>query len=91
MPRSKRKCNRRIKHSLGEVETPIPLPPTELDFEGFTEAETIKYRDSTVAHGGKMFKKVVHTTKFTAYSNINLRGDPTADSGQQNREGSEDF
>ena len=73
------------------MESPVPLSPSALDFEGFTEAEAVKYRDNTISHNGQMFSKVVHTTKYTAYSNINLRSNPTADSGQQNREGPEDF
>ena len=91
MPRPKRKCNKRIKHRLGEVETPLCLLSTVLDFEGFTEAETIKYRDSTVAHRGRMVETVVHTTEFTTYSNVNLQGDPPAESRQQNSEEPEDF
>ena len=73
------------------MEKHIPLPPTELDFEGFTEAETVKYRDSTVFHRGKMLETVVHTTEFTTYSNVNLQGDPPADSGQHNSEKPENF
>ena len=69
----------------------LHLPPSAFDFEGFTETEAVKYKDSTVSHNGRAVSKVVQTTKVTAYSNINLRGKPTAGSSQQIREEPEDF
>ena len=52
------------------------------DFEGFTEAETVKYRDSTVAHKRGDVETVVRTTEITSYTNVNLQGKSPAESRQ---------
>ena len=91
MPGYKFRGNKRPKHRLGKVGSPLHLSPTAFDFEGFTETKAVKYKDSIVSHDGRAVSKVVQTTKVTAYTNFNLRGETTAGSSRQVGNGKEDF
>ena len=91
MPRSKSKGNKHSKHRLGDMEPLLYVPPQAFDFEGFTETETVQYKDSTVSHNGKPGSSLVKTTKITAFTCINLRGETTADSSRQIDKGHKNF
>ena len=77
--------------TLGEVGSPLHLPPSAFDFEGFTETEAVKYKDSSISHNGRSLSKMVQTTKITAYTNLNIQSKTTASSSRQTGERHKDL
>ena len=91
LPRPKSKGRRRSKLRLGAVEPLLPVSPQTFDFEGFTEAETVQYRNSIISNSGKSTSSLFETTKITTLSSINIQSESTADSGLQVDKGDKNF
>ena len=69
----------------------LHVPPQTFDFEGFTEAETVQYKNCIISNPGKSTSSLLETTEITTLSSINIQSETTADSSQQVGKGDKNF
>ena len=83
LSRFRGKRNKRSNSKLGNMEPLLPVSPQAYDFEGFTEAETVKHRKCTVFNSSRARTSVLETTEISAFTCINIQSETTASSSQQ--------
>ena len=91
LSRSSSSCSGRIGDQLGQVEVPLSLPPSPIDFEGFSEVDTVKFRKSNSHNKRGNNTTLVFSSQVASYSITNNRGEAAATRRRSVNRGNKDF
>ena len=82
VPRRESNSNRCSDITVEQVETPIPVPSHDLDFEGFGEDDRVHIRERGLSYSRYSNKTMVHVTETQESSVITNRSPFTASSSR---------
>ena len=91
MSRPQSVCSGRSEDGLEQLGLCVPVSPTSACFEGFTQADTIKYQNRLTHHERGANKTLVCTTEITSYSVTNNTSQVTTTSRRNHAERDESF
>ena len=83
MPRPKGSGNKCSSNELGTMEPLLHVSTQAYDFEGFTEDEAVKYKNSSLSDNRNPGTSIHKTTEITAITRVNIQSEATTSGSQQ--------